>query len=297
MMKTRQAAFSSDLQNKGLDYEKMFKEELPIIQSAKAAEKKALEWLAIHSLPMRQQVARFYLPYLADQWPDAENVGWFGILDALQKWDEQMQIRFFDYAIHHVKNRVRNYANACRTTVRRPNSVYREYRKIEKFLEQGLTLEEITALYGYSPYQLEKILQVYSLDISLHFTAFDEESETCFLDLLVYPENPDDSLEREERLRKLFTVLSHLDEISRKIVFFFFGIEEGTGAKGKPTAWIAHKLKIPRQKVMQMLEEALKQLKRDLFLLDIFNIQHPLPTGISSSMVTMELANALEDEE
>ncbi|TFE66196.1 hypothetical protein A7Q10_02365 [Methylacidiphilum caldifontis] len=294
-MMTPQSLPILDSSKKNLEYEKKFKDELPIILLAKSANKEALEWLARNSLSMRQQVARYYLPYLPDQWPDAENVGWIGILDALEKWKEKMQIRFFDYAIYHVKNRVRNYANSCRTTVRRPNSAYREYRKIEKYLEQGLTLEEIANLHGYSTHHLEKILQVYTADISLHFTSLDEP-ESCPLDFIVYPENDEDFLEKEERLRKLYIALSHLDEISRKVVLYFFGIEEELGAQKKSTAWIAHKLGISRKKVVQLLENSLKQLKRDFFLLETFNIQHPLPIGLSTSVIQIDWAQEIEDE-
>ncbi|KIE57976.1 hypothetical protein A946_10020 [Methylacidiphilum kamchatkense Kam1] len=279
----------SNQQHHSAHYEQKFKEELPLILRAKAADAEALEWLAKNSLPIRQQVARFYLPNLADQWPDAENVGWIGILDALEKWNENFNIRFLDYAIHHVRNRVRNYANACRATVRRPASMYRSYRKIERFLEQGLTVEEITELYGCSLHDMEKILHVYSGDLSLHFSALDD-SETSLMDLLVYPDNTAEEEEKEEKLQKLSIALSHLDDISRKIVLYFFGIE-GEGAKKRPTAWIAQKLRLSRKKVLQLLEKSLNQLKRDFFLFETLNIRHPLPTGISSTMINVNFYN------
>lgn len=266
-------------------YEDQVAEEQPRVLAAREGDPEGLRWLCEHTEPSRKEAARFYLPGRPDQWPDAENVGWIGVMDALGRWKTGTGVRFLDYAVHHIGNRVREFAQAHRSPVRRPAWLFRAYRKVERLVEEGLDWEEIGQRWGCSESTVASIVGVYRGDISLHAQVGrggEEDDRTC-LDLLPAPEEPEkrDEWQREDRLLVLKMLLSELDPQAQRIIRLSFGLDDESNDAASPRE-IARRLGLSTRRVERILGSALQAMRRGLLRQERCYALHPLPLGVGS---------------
>lgn len=274
------------------EYEDRFAEEQPRIVAARAGDSDGLRWLCTHTEPARKEAARFYLPGRPDQWPDAENVGWIGVVDALGRWKASARVRFLDYAVHHIGNRVREFAQAHRSPVRRPAWLFRAYRKMERLVEEGLDWEEIGRRWGCSESTVASIIGVYRGDMSLHARVGhpgEEDDRTC-LDLLPAPGEggKEENWEEGDRLLILKMLLSELDPQAQRVVRLSFGLgAEGENASRSPRE-IARLLGLPSKRVERILGKALQAMRLGLLRQERCYALHPLPVGVAAHQLSRE---------
>ncbi|MDD4933635.1 MAG: sigma-70 family RNA polymerase sigma factor [Methylacidiphilaceae bacterium] len=265
------------------EYAEQFAEEGPHVLAARAGNPDGLRWLCEHTERARREAARFYLPGRPDQWPDAENVGWIGVVDALARWNVGAGIRFLDYAVHHIGNRVREFAQAHRSPVRRPAWLYRAYRKMERLVEEGLDWDEVVQRSGCSESSVASIVSVYREDISLHARpgGAGEEEDWSGLDLLPAPESEgkDRDWERKDRLLEMKMLLSQLDPQAQGVVRLSFGLD---GEEGHPMGAreVAKQLGLTTKRVERILSNALQSMRLGLLRQERCYAIHPLPTGV-----------------
>ncbi|CAB4243564.1 conserved protein of unknown function [Methylacidimicrobium sp. AP8] len=274
------------------EYESQLAEQQPRVLAAQAGDPDALRWLCAHTEPARKEAARFYLPARTDLWPDAENVGWIGVVDALGRWNAGAGVRFLDYAVHHIGNRVREFAQAYRSPVRRPAWVYRAYRKMERLIDQGLDWEEIGRQWGYSESTLASIVGVYRGDASLHAQVGrpgEEDDRTC-LDLLPAPEGSGQEEEggEEDRLLTLKLLLSGLDRQAQRVVRLSFGLDEEESKPLTPRE-VARRLRLPAKTVERILTTALETMRIGLLRHERCYALHPLPVGVAAHQLHQPL--------
>ncbi len=279
------------------EYEDLLAEEQPRILAAAEGDPEGLRWLCGHTEPARKEAARFYLPGRPDQWPDAENVGWIGVTDALRRWNAGAGVRFLDYAVHHIGNRVREFAQAHRSPVRRPAWLFRAYRKMERLVEEGLDREEIKHRWGCSESTVASIVGVYRGDASLHAQIGrfgDEDDRTC-LDLLPAPDEggKGEDWQREDRLLVLKMLLSELDPQAQRIIRLSFGLD-GESSDSLSPREIARRLGLTTKRVERLLGSALQAMRRGLLRQERCYALHPLPVGVGAHQINCPVS--LEEE-
>ncbi len=282
------------------EYEGRLDEEQPRVLAAQAGDPGDLRWLCGHTEPARKEAARFYLPGRADLWPDAENVGWIGVMDALQRWKASAGVCFLDYAVHHIGNRVREFAQSHRSPVRRPAWVFRAYRKMERLLEEGLDWEEIGQRWGCSESTIALIAGVYRGDASLHARVGrpgDEDDRTS-LDLLPAPDEADHQEEwkQEDRLLILKMLLSGLDPQARRIVRLSFGLDE---EEHRPLSSreIAKRLGLSASQVESIVGRSLQAMRLGLLRQERCHVLHPLPVGVGAHQLNQIASREEENVE
>ncbi|MDD2676217.1 MAG: sigma-70 family RNA polymerase sigma factor [Methylacidiphilaceae bacterium] len=265
------------------EYAEQFAEERPRVLAARAGDPDGLRWLCDHTERARREASRFYLPGRPDQWPDAENVGWIGVMDALARWNVGAGIRFLDYAVHHIGNRIREFAQAHRSPVRRPAWLFRAYRKMERLVEEGLDWDEVVQRSGRSDWSVASIVSVYREDMSLHarLGPFRDEDGWTSLDLLPAPEESgtEGDWERKDRLFEIKMILSQLEPQAQRVVRLSFGLdrEEGDPMRARE---VAKRVGLTTKRVESILSDALKSMRLSLLRQERCHAIHPLPTGV-----------------
>lgn len=114
---------------------------------------------------------------------DLVNIGFIGLMDALEKFDESKKVPFENYAYIRIKgsiiDEVRKNAKVPRSQMQRLNEYYKAKEELEHELQRNPTEQEICAKIGINDKQLSGLHNtVLALsNISLNEVLFDEDSD------------------------------------------------------------------------------------------------------------------------
>lgn len=135
-------------------------------------------------LPLVEKAARNVKVKSRDyEMEDLVNIGFMGLMDAVEKFDASKKVPFENYAYIRIKgsiiDEVRKHAKVPRSQIDKLNDYYKAKEILEQELERKPTELEISAKLGISEKQLSKIhTTVLALsNISLDEVLFDNESE------------------------------------------------------------------------------------------------------------------------
>ena len=206
-------------------------------------------------------VARQYMGQGLDL-ADMVQEGNIGLLKAITLYEPETGNKFLTYASWWIKQAILQALGEFNRQVRLPVNrinVLERYRKVKAALTQELQCEPTQA----------QILQAMGIEAhelyDQHSTSYNsprygEDGEGTLLDTL--PDNiaaPDDALISQGFLEELDLVLDQLSERERLIIKMSYGI---TYERSYTLEEIGVKLKLTRERVRQLKEKALKQLRR-----------------------------------
>ena len=206
-------------------------------------------------------VARQYMGQGLDL-ADMVQEGNIGLLKAITLYEPETGNKFLTYASWWIKQAILQALGEFNRQVRLPVNrinVLERYRKVKAALTQELQCEPTQA----------QILQAMGIEAhelyDQHSTSYNsprygEDGEGTLLDTL--PDNiaaPDDALISQGFLEELDLVLDQLSERERLIIKMSYGI---TYERSYTLEEIGVKLKLTRERVRQLKEKALRQLRR-----------------------------------
>ncbi len=186
-------------------------------------------------------------------------VGYIGLLNAIERFDVSKGFRFTTYATHCIEGEIRHYLRDKTETIRRPRWVRKLSSQMAAFLERFLqtnqrlpSLSEISDALNIEEQGVKAILmarQPASLDDGEAGEAYLRESvKSARLESFRLP--------IEDRIA-ISQAFDRLMELEQKVIYLFF-VQDFTQKE------IAGKLALSPRKVSRLMQKALGRLRGDL---------------------------------
>ena len=190
--------------------------------------------LILHYAPLVKYVAGRIcanLPQNIDQ-ADIVSYGIFGLIDAIEKFDLDRDVKFETYAISRIKGAIIDELRCLdwvpRSIRTRAKEVERTYIHLENKLKRVPTDEEVASALGISVGEYRDILlQISSasvLALDDLWASPERDDRTSLLETLEDASSPDPSLafEREEMKEMLLDALNRLTERERTVIVLYY---------------------------------------------------------------------------
>ena len=213
-------------------------EEVELAQRIHKGDKKALERLVKANLRFVVSVAKQYQNQGLSL-PDLINEGNVGLIRAAEKFDETRGFKFISYAVWWIRQSILQ-ALAEQSRLRRPS--------VEEIAEEIEMPED----------KIGDALKVNTRHVSMD-APFSDSDNNSLVDVLEDHDSPtaDNELVNESLRAEIKKTLGLLKDRERKIVEEFYGI----GGPEKSLEEIGNKYGLSRERVRQIKEKALRQLR------------------------------------
>ena len=198
--------------------------------------------------------------------PDLIDEGNIGLIKAARKFDETRGFKFISYAVWWIRQSILQAIADQSRIVRLPLNQVGSLNKINKMISQfeqdhqrRPSPEELAELLDMSAEKIGDTLMVSGRHVSVDAPIADGEDSTI-LDTMTAEDAPDtdDGLILESLRREIDRVLSHLDPRQQEIIRMSYGL----GCNEMSLDEIADKFDLTRERVRQIRETAIKNLKR-----------------------------------
>lgn len=190
---------------------------------------------------------------------DLLQVGYIGLLNAIERFDISRGFKFSTYATHCVDGEIRHFLRDKTETIRRPRWVKKLSSKVAAFLETYLqknhrlpSLSEISEELNIAEDGVRAILQ------AKRPTSLDAEKsgELLLKESVRSARMESFRLPLEDRI-SISQAFDRLYELEQKVIYLFF-VQDFTQKE------IASKLALPPRKVSRLMQKALGSLRRQL---------------------------------
>ncbi len=246
-------------------------EELAIINKAKNGDKNAREEIILRYIKLITNRA-IKSNNGKSSLDDLVQEGIVGLLTAIEKYDNNSNIKFDTYADYWIKSFILAFIKTRENTVKYSGSeeeIYREYLKYsENYLKEfGImpNLELAAKELNTCKERLEKILNIRRGTVSLDAHVSEEETDSTMLDLIVDKSlGVEDSFDDLELKRNLNIILNNiaLTEKEKIVVYFRFGFDGSNG--DYPREKIARLLGVSQQRIKQIEKTALRRIHKSV---------------------------------
>ena len=208
---------------------------------------------------------------------DLISAGNMGLIKAVMRYDERYEARFLSYAVWWIKRYINRYIAEYKKSFRIPSTRAREVFKVKKAQERikrkkgsEPTMEEIAERieHSISIKKIKENLELAKKDVSLD-ELVDKSGELEFKDFI--PENNEDILEKYNQeciVNKILKKLDQLEPRSKKIIFYYFGLNKKNSYTLEEIGKLMH---ISRERVRQLRDKGLKEIKKSLMLQGIID--------------------------
>lgn len=188
---------------------------------------------------------------------DLLQVGYIGLLAAIERFDASRGFRFLTYATHCVEGEIRHFLRDKTESIRRPRWMRQLSRKVAMFLEAHLhkherlpTLQEISEALNVS---LEGVVAILKAKQPLSLESDGSPGGELPKDAIRSLRHVSFQLPIEDRIA-ISEAFERLLDLERKVVYLFF-VQDLTQKQ------IAGKLSLPPRKVSRLMQKALARLR------------------------------------
>lgn len=246
-------------------------EETELTKRVREGDDKAAHELIIRNLRFVISVAKQYQTTGAPL-EDLVNEGNIGLIKAAYRFDETKGFKFISYAVWWIRQSILCYLGEHARIVRLPinkinslNKIKKAYEKLTQVLERDPTIEELSVLEELDMKDSEiKDILLSELPInSLDAPVRDEKNEdgNSLISMMINEDttSPDGALKKNDLSYKIKMMLKQLPERQAYIVIHYYGL---FGNEQKTLDEISRALDLTRERVRQLKEGSLKQIKR-----------------------------------
>lgn len=248
-------------------------EEVILAQKILQGDEEALEKLIKANLRFVISVAKQYQNQgLSLQ--DLINEGNLGLIKAAKRFDHTRGFKFISYAVWWIRQSILQALAEQSRIVRLPlNQVgtlgkfKKESSRLEQIYERAPSIDEIAEELEMNPSRLSDVIRISSKAVSMDAPLLSDE-DTNLIDIYIDEgaQGPDSSIMRESLGKELQRSLSILNDREREIIHQFFGIGQEFGYTLDE---IAVKHSLPRERVRQIRDRAIKRLKNKAITQDL----------------------------
>ena len=240
-------------------------EEVELAQRIKKGDQEALEKLTKANLRFVVSVAKQYQNQGLSL-PDLINEGNLGLIKAAEKFDETRGFKFISYAVWWIRQAILQALAKQSRLVRLPLNQVGDLAKINKEIgrfeqenQRRPTPEELSAMLDTPADKITDMLVASGRPLSMDAPLVDGE-ETTIINMLPNEDSTraDATLTRESLSTEVDRALSQISPREREVLKMFFGI----GCKEKTLEEIAMQYDLTRERVRQIKETAIRNLKR-----------------------------------
>ena len=239
-------------------------EEVELAQRIREGDDAALEKLVNANLRFVVSVAKQYQNQGLSL-PDLINEGNVGLIKAAQKFDETRGFKFISYAVWWIRQSILQAIAEQSRLIRVPlnqvgsvNRVNKAQAQFEQRHERRASAEELAKELEMPIDKISEAMKLAGRTVSVN-APFAEGEENSLLDVLPNNDSPmaDSNLNQESLAKEVERVLEQLNPRDREILKMFFGI----GCQEMTLEEIGAKFDLTRERVRQIKEKAIRQLK------------------------------------
>lgn len=250
-------------------------EEVILAQKILQGDEEALEKLIKANLRFVISVAKQYQNQGLNL-QDLINEGNLGLIKAAKRFDHTRGFKFISYAVWWIRQSILQALAEQSRIVRLPlNQVgtlgkfKKESSRLEQIYERAPSIDEIAEELEMNPSRLSDVIRISSKAVSMDAPLLSDE-DTNLIDIYIDEEaqGPDSSIMRESLGKELQRSLSILNDREREIIHQFFGIGQEFGYTLDE---IAVKHSLPRERVRQIRDRAIKRLKNRAITQDLMS--------------------------
>jgi len=240
-------------------------EEIELAKRAKAGDKEALKKLVESNLRFVVSVAKKYLG-CGLPLHDLIAEGILGLIEAARRFDPDKGVKFISYAVWWIRQSIMQALAQQTGAVKIPvkqavlvNKITRSYGELLKKLGREPTIEELAQHVGMEPREVERLLSICQVPLSLD-TPIGDEEDTTFKDFLKGEGTAEveEKVVQEELKQSIQEMLEQLTPQEKKIIIMRFGLD---GSEPKTLREIGEKLGISRERVRQLETRAKKKMR------------------------------------
>ncbi|WP_457681371.1 sigma-70 family RNA polymerase sigma factor [Thermovibrio sp.] len=240
-------------------------EEIELAKRAKAGDKEALKKLVESNLRFVVSVAKKYLG-CGLPLHDLIAEGILGLIEAARRFDPDKGVKFISYAVWWIRQSIMQALAQQTGAVKIPvkqavlvNKITRSYGELLKKLGREPTIEELAQHVGMEPKEVERLLSICQVPLSLD-TPIGDEEDTTFKDFLKGEGTAEveEKVVQEELKQSIQEMLEQLTPQEKKIITMRFGLD---GSEPKTLREIGEKLGISRERVRQLETRAKKKMR------------------------------------
>ena len=239
-------------------------EEVELAQKIRKGDSQALDRLTRANLRFVVSVAKQYQNQGLSL-PDLINEGNLGLIKAAQRFDETRGFKFISYAVWWIRQSILQALAEQARIVRLPlnqvgslNRINKALSRFEQENERRPSAEELSKELDIPVDKISDTLKVSTRHVSVD-APFSDDDDGSLLDVLPNDDAPeaDSSLNKESLSQEIDRALARLSERERDVVKRFFGI----GCDEMSLDEISEELNLSRERVRQIKEKAIRQLK------------------------------------
>ena len=240
-------------------------EEVILAQRIKAGDEIALERLVRANLRFVVSVAKQYQNQGLSL-PDLINEGNVGLIKAAQRFDETKGFKFISYAVWWIRQSILQAVAEQSRMVRLPlnqvgalSKIKKTSTRLEQLYHRQPTVREIAEELDLPEHKVTAALRMNAKEVSMDAPISDDD-DMSLIDTLI----PDGSISTDENIIRKFDgteirrSMSILTDKEREIINLYFGIDV---SHNYTLEEIAYRLDLTRERVRQIKDKALKNLK------------------------------------
>lgn len=250
-----------------------------LIHRARKGDRKAVNKIVQGNLRFVVQVAAEY-NYTSVPFTDLIAEGNIGLLKAVEKFDPNLGYKFSTYAVWWIRNAIQRSLRQHRHPLRLPfnrqedlDRLYKASETLSQKLGRQVSPEEAAQHLHMTHRRAAAAIHVQKQTLSLD-TPLSDDFQEGFLHEQI-PDNserPDETFERIETSDRLMRAVQHLNKRDAHIIDLTFGFNDEPISLTE----VGHRLGISKERVRQIRNRALRQLRQ------LLDQEDPQPLAIAS---------------